>query len=201
MPLYFDTAPTNESIDLTELKTHLRLGDVTDHDTELAFLISALADKDQLDSPLQFKFKRQLLTATLILTISEFKYYLELPRPPLQSVTSVEYRDENGDWQTIEASNYEVNTNHEPGFIRFDEDYSEPDVYDEEDYPFRVTFVAGYGSAHTSVPKNIKLWAMNVIADYWTVKNGQVMTSFDIVELEASMGRIAAPHLAARRFG
>jgi len=203
MPLYFDTdgAPENEAIDLTQLKTHLRLGDITDHDTELAFLISALADKSQVDSPLQFYFKRQLLTATLVFTFSVFKYKLEIPRPPLVSITTFEYRDTAGNWQTVNASNYEENSKKEPGFIKFDSDYSVPDVYEDEEHPFRITFVAGYGATHSNIPANIKLWAMNVIADYWTIKNGQVMTNFSLVELKSSMGRIAAPHLAGRRFG
>lgn len=205
MPLVYDTAPTVYPIDLDELKTHLRVGTVTDYDDELTFLLGVLADKADINNLLQWEFKRQFIKATLKFTLKAFHTKIELPRPPLIAVTSVEYRAEDGTWTTVGSGNYEVNTDASPGYVVFTSDYDFPSVYDDEEFPVRITYTAGYEvgdvSTYAQVPYNVRAWAMNVIADYWRERKGTIFTSLNMVELTAAMARLAAPHHAGRRFG
>lgn len=210
MPLKYDTPPETEPLDLDELKRHLRIGQgVSTFDSELSFLIKAMSGKNELNNPLQFAMRRQLIKATLIFTLKDFVEKLELPRPPLIGVSSVEYRDADGDWQTVSTDNYEVNTDSttQPGFIKFNSDYSFPTLNDDEEYPVRVTYVAGYQSSdgsssdHTHVPANIRHAAMNLIGDMWHNRGSFLFTNMEMVELRKTMGSLIAPHNAARRFG
>lgn len=208
MPLTYDTPPATTPLDLDEVKSHLRIGSSTAYDDFLNICIEALADESDVNNMMQWAFKRQLIKGTLVFTLKEFHRRLELPRPPLQSVSSVEYRDEDGNWVTVSDSNYEVNTDKEPGFIRFGDDYDFPSLLPDEEYPVRITYVAGYldsqgNSVHTDVPANIRLWAMNVIGDLWQQRGTQIIsrTSAEVVDLVTHMGRLKAPHNAGRRFG
>ncbi|MAO66239.1 MAG: hypothetical protein CL666_14685 [Balneola sp.] len=208
MPLTYDTPPATKPLDLDELKDHLRIGSSTAYDDYLNLCIEALAEELDVNNMLQWAFKRQLIEATIVFTLSDFKRKLELPRPPLQSVSSVEYRDKDGTWQTVATDNYEVNSDADPGFIRFSDDYSFPALLGDEEYPVRITYVAGYSdsegnSTHLQVPANIRLWGMNVIGDLWQNRKTQIVarSSAEVVQLVQQMGRLKAPHNAGRRFG
>jgi len=77
-----------------------------------------------------------------------------LPLPPLQSVTSVKYKDSAGVLQTWAASNYIVDTVREPGRISLKSLVSWPTVYDEIQ-AVQVRFVCGYGNTAASVPNEV----------------------------------------------
>lgn len=207
MPLTYasDGAPSSDPIDLDELKTFLRIGSVDDYDDELNFFIGALCDRNDINNMLQWHFKRQLIEATLVFTLPEFHTQLRIPRPPLIGVTSVEYRDENGDWQTVSTSNYQVNSEADPGFVRFLDNFDFPDLYENDPYPVRLTYTAGYktgsSSTYAQVPYNIRAWGMNILADMWRERKATVFTSLGMVELKEQMARIARPHMAGRNFG
>lgn len=195
MPLYYDIPPETTPVTLAEVKTFLRIGTVATYDEELQMCIDAMCDKEDINNPAQFAYKSQLVKATLIVTLSGFSRKIELPRPPLVSVSSVEYRDSQGEWQV--ANDYEANTKAIPGFIRFANNFEFPALYETEDYPIRITYEAGY----ETTPASVKLWIMNHVGDYWHERKGQILTNMDLVELKAAMGQLKAPHNAARRFG
>ena len=202
MPLTYETEPLTTPIDLDELKTHLRIGNSTTYDSYLTLCIKALAEESGVNNILQWAFKRQLIEATLVFTLKDFHRKLELPRPPLQSVTSVEYRDTDGVWTSVDAQNYEVNIDAEPGFVRFSDDFAFPSLFSDEEYPVRVTYVAGYATSN-DVPANIRLWAYNVIGDIWQNRSSHMVarSSAEVIELVQQMGRLSAQHQAGRRFG
>jgi uncharacterized phiE125 gp8 family phage protein len=79
---------------------------------------------------------------------------IELPMPPLQSVTSVKYIDDTGSEATLAPSDYVVETWHLKGRIRPAYGLVWPTARDE-DSAVRIRFVAGYGSA-ADVPQPIK---------------------------------------------
>jgi uncharacterized phiE125 gp8 family phage protein len=107
---------------------------------------------------------RALITQTWDLVLDEFPAVtrnnpyaaIKVPLPPLQSVTSVTYLDDNGVSQTLSASLYDVDIKSEPGQVRPAYGESWPTT---RDTPQAVTvrFVAGYGAA-AAVPALIKLW-------------------------------------------
>jgi uncharacterized phiE125 gp8 family phage protein len=131
---------------------------------------------------------RQLLSATWELYLDAWPCdgVIELPRAPLASVTSVEYRTEAA-WQTFSAANYEVQRaghQFDPGRIVLLDEAMWPTI-DDEGGSVRVTFVAGYGTAE-QVPARIRR-AMLL----------QVAESFERREL-AVVGTIYTPTQAFR---
>ncbi|MCB9117972.1 MAG: DNA-packaging protein, partial [Caldilineaceae bacterium] len=72
---------------------------------------------------------------------------IELPRPPLASVTSITYTDEDGATQTLAANNYRVDTAREPGRVVLAPGADWPSVALDSSNPITVRFVAGYADA------------------------------------------------------
>ena len=149
MALTIVTAPAVEPLTAAECKSHSRI-DTSADDTLLGTYIKAAriyAEETLLG--------RQLITATWDWILDKFPSGLEPlypPRPPLQSVTSITYTDEDGDEQTWSSAEYTVDTDSEPGRI--------VPAYDEV-YPttrnvinaVTVRFKAGHGDAATDVPE------------------------------------------------
>jgi uncharacterized phiE125 gp8 family phage protein len=77
-----------------------------------------------------------------------------LPFPPVSSVTSVKYTDEDGNQQTWASSEYTVDTNSEPARIVLAYDKTYPAVRNVI-ANVEVRFVAGYGTARADVPNPI----------------------------------------------
>ena len=110
--------------------------------------------------------ERQIMTAThkLILDAWPPGDRIELPwAAPLQSVTSVAYTDSSGDAQTLTAStDYNVDTDGEPGKISLAYGKTWPSVYGEPDV-ITITYVCGWTAA-TSVPDPIVIWILRRVA-------------------------------------
>lgn len=86
-----------------------------------------------------------------------FSYHLPLPKPPTQSVTSVQYYDPDDTLQTITASDYELlQSTRGPSWIEFQADYSFPNINSDRLTPVEVTIVRGWGSAD-SIPAAAKV--------------------------------------------
>lgn len=99
-----------------------------------------------------------LMTQTWDLYRDQLPFRLEIPRPPLQSITSITYTDTDGNSQTLASSNYDVDTISEPGIIQqtktgdYPSDIASP--YDNINV-VKVRFVAGYTTA-SDIPEPIK---------------------------------------------
>lgn len=119
----------------------------TAHDTHLVRLIdAAVADVER-------HTRRALITQTWQLTLGAFPACeIRLPRPPLVSVTSVGYIDENGASQTFSSSNYDVATGDSPGFLRPGYNQVWPATRPSRADAVTVTYVAGYGSSPVNIP-------------------------------------------------
>ena len=70
--------------------------------------------------------------------------YLVLPRCPLVQVASIKYDDVNQVEQTLNASNYQVDTASLPGRLRWSSSATLPGLYDKPNC-VRIRYVAGYG--------------------------------------------------------
>jgi uncharacterized phiE125 gp8 family phage protein len=91
-----------------------------------------------------------------------------LPWPKLLSVSAVEYRDRDGNWQTLDESAYEVDLESTPGRVLRALNATWPPVY-----PFpnsvRVDFWAGYADGdedeqRAAVPASLKRWMLARVA-------------------------------------
>lgn len=164
MSLKRTVAPTELPISLDEVKDHLRYT-ASDQDAPLMAYIRAVVE--QLDGA------AGLLNRALVTQTWEWKFkcfpngdVFRLPLPPLQSVTSVQYVDTNGDTQTFAASKYNVlDTDNPTRQGRIELAYGEvwPTVRDQAE-AVTVTFVAGYG-ARNDVPEYTRSLILLLVAD------------------------------------
>lgn len=95
--------------------------------------------------------------------------HIDLPRPPLQSVTHVKYKDSNdGTLTTLATTEYLVDTMSEPGRICLKSGKVWPATYPEAQ-AVQIRFVAGYGAA-TAVPDEVKDAILRKVADLYANK-------------------------------
>ena len=158
MTLNLVTAPTTEPLTLAEIKLAIHV-DAADRDVDLVGLALAAREYAEHDQ------KRALITQTWD-KFFDFKFpaEIELPMPPLQSVTSVTYIDGDGVSQTLATSDYTVDANREPGLIVPSFGNSWPSTQSVIN-AVTVRFVAGYGGP-TSVPESTKR-AMLMMMAHW----------------------------------
>jgi len=146
------TAPAEEPITLSEAKAHLRVDDSSSDALITSLIVAAREYAEKYTN-------RALITQTLRAYYDSFydqnpDGVLRLPRPVLQSVTSVKYIDTNGTEQTVSSSLYKVDVASVPARVVpvFGE------VWPSARYEINavyVEYVAGYGLADV-VPQDIK---------------------------------------------
>ncbi len=173
------TAATHFPVGLEEVKQHLRV-DASDaeEDGSILGLIEAATRQAEIETG-----DRQIVTATWDWTLDRFpasKVFL-VPKPPLQSVTSISYVDTNGDSQTLAASQYDVDTASLQGRIVEDPDVTWPSTKTGQIDAVTVRIVAGYGDANTDVPELIRLGIMNLVALWFCNREPVVAGSATIV--------------------
>lgn len=108
---------------------------------------------------------RALVTQTWDLFLDAFPCSgkpIIVPKPTLQSVTSITYTDTAGDAQVLATDQYAVDIKSEPGRIMPAYGVTWPSTRDVMN-AVTVRFVAGYGAA-AAVPQGIKDWMLARIA-------------------------------------
>ena len=138
MPLRIITPPAIEPVTLAELKKHLRIT----HDDEDSILRTYLqAARMYAETTLCW---RAFIEQELELTKDYFPSVFSLPRPPLQSVTSITYRTRDGTVETIDPADYIVDADSEPARIvpAVDERWPSDSLYPVN--AVRVRYTAGY---------------------------------------------------------
>ena len=154
MALTIVTEPTIEPLDLDELKDHLRLSETSDgsEDTVLRPFLTTARRYGELTQG------RAYLEQTWKLTLEDFPSngVLTIPRPPLMSVTHIKYYGTGGTATTMTAGRYYQDTDSEPGRVVLGYGESWPSATLRPGSGVEVQFVAGYGSAATSVPEEMR---------------------------------------------
>ena len=151
------TPPAEEPITVNEAKEYCRL-ELSDS-TENNLISQTIEDVRNF---VEETVDRQLITATYDYTLDGFPqkrgsdgfYSIYLPRPPLQSVTSITYTDIDGNPQTITASDYIVDSASEPGRIAPAPNFYWPSSREQAN-SVTIRYVAGYGAA-AAVPGRAK---------------------------------------------
>ncbi len=168
MSLELVTAPTDEPITLDEAKAHVFVLN-GDYDEYINSLITAAR------VVCETKARQTLVTTTWRQRLPCWPScgVIELLRPPLVSVTSVTYVDENGATQTLAGANYTTDVNSKPGRILRAYGATWPSLrYEGVAAPVTIQFVAGYGDA-ADVPSPFK-HAMKLLIGHWFKQREEV---------------------------
>jgi len=180
MGLMLVTPPAEEPVSLADAKAHLRV-DISDDDALIATLIKAARELFENYT------RRALVTQTWDLVLDAFpaERELELPRPPLQSVTSITYKEADGSVQTFPTSEYVVDTSGMFGRVVLKSASTWPSVQLWPAGAVTVRFVAGYGGA-SGVPQAAKHAILLMVA-YWYENREAVAVQPGVIAKELPM--------------
>jgi uncharacterized phiE125 gp8 family phage protein len=193
MRLSLHTAPTCEPIVIADVEAHSRLG---------SGAIAALGETDAVNifisavrQRCEAITRRQLINATWDLILDGFPYNrdpIEIPLPPLRSITSITYIDSDGVTQTLSSSLYRVicegtviTPNCQPGKVFPIVNTSWP-VTIQDFETVIITFAAGYGTAGSAVPQGIKNWLLMNIANLWENRETETMALGRLTQVDIS---------------
>ncbi len=198
MGLKRTVAPAALPVTLAELKAHLRIS-WDSEDTALGIYLAAAIERvEQLTW-------RALINQTWQLTLPSFPLWssrdskrIFLPMPRLVSVTSIEYLDPRGDEQELEAESYWLSTSSEPGAIVAANGFW-PATLDGYPEAVTITFVAGFGSAASNVPNELRAAILLAAADLFEHREATKQLSgtvIDCVEALCSPHRVRDDRIA-----
>jgi uncharacterized phiE125 gp8 family phage protein len=174
------TAPTVEPVTVNEARDFLRI-DFDDDEVLVGALITAAREY------VEGYTERALVNQTWTVKMDDFwgDCVLELPYPPLSSVTSITYVDTDGASQTVATATYTVDTDSEPGRIYLAYGKTWPTARSERN-AVTITFVAGYGAAASAVPDRAKTAIKMLVGDMYenreTVLTGTIVAEIPTVK-------------------
>ena len=162
MSLSTKTAPTGEPITLAEAKAHLNV-DTDDDNTYITTLIKVARLQFETDTG------RAFVNRTYYLDLDDFpRGDLELPMPPLSTVSSVKYYSTAGATSTVSSSVYGADTVATPGRLVLQSTKTWPSANLRPYNGVRVEYVAGYGaSTSASIPVLAKQGMLLLIGDMY----------------------------------
>lgn len=151
------TGPTSEPVTAAEAKLHARIDDDTDN-AAIAGMIKAARELAETYT------RRAFITQTWALYADAFPScgFIELPRPPLISVTHVKSYTDADVASTFSASSYYVDDASTPGRLVLRDSAAWPDVTRVAN-GVEIRYVAGYGDA-ASVPQSVKIGVLQLVA-------------------------------------
>jgi uncharacterized phiE125 gp8 family phage protein len=159
MKLKMITAPTAMPVTLDEAKAFFRVVG-TAQDAEITRVINMATEQAENIT------NRQLNTATYEGYLDAFPALVKIPKPPLVSVTKVEYIDVDGVTQSF--TDFVVDDKVEPAVLRFD---SVPTDVKDEINSVIVTFQCGYAT----VPASIQSYVLNTALTRFENREGEVV--------------------------
>lgn len=150
------TAPAIEPLDIDDLKEYAKI-DGDEEDTILTASIVAVREAMEL------YLGRALIEQTIKLSMDFWPgEEVELPMPPLISVTEVVTLDEDGTETEYDSDNYYVDTFSTPGRLILKQGVTPPTNTERYYGGYRIEYKAGYGTGATDVPQviidSMKLW-------------------------------------------
>ena len=170
MALKLITGPVVEPVSLEEAKLHLRV-DLSDDDYLIDSLLRTAREYAEDVSGRAFCSQ----TWELVADAWPGDRFV-LPRPPLVSVTSIKYTDEDGTEATFSSSYYTVDTDSEPGKVVLKSTASWPSVTLVDINGIRVRYVCGYGATAGDVPQRYR-HAILLLAGHWYENREAIATS------------------------
>ena len=158
MSLTVSSAPSVEPISTAEAKEYLRIDTSdTSQDNVIALLIAGVRQR------FEDYLRRALITQTLSYEMSgdDLRQYIEIPRPPVQSITSLTTYDEASGSET---STVVASTNYQLIEKTLLVERNDGWTINREDRAGTLVYVAGYGNASTDIPQDIVLAMLEMLA-------------------------------------
>lgn len=165
------TGPASEPVSVAEAKEHLKVDDTAD-DTLIAGLVAAAREACEMAA------RRAFVSRTLDLRLASWPSgrMIEFPEPPLVSVTSISYTDEDGNAGTVSAPDYVVYNQVEPGILVLKPSAEWPSVTLMPGPSLVVRYVAGFG-APAAVPRHYKQAILLTIGHWYANRESVVIGS------------------------
>ena len=170
------TPPTAELLELEEVAEHLRL-DLEEMEPVETTLLESWIRAARMH--VEQRLSVALVEQTWRLTLDGFPpsgLPILLPRPPLQSVTSVVYLDTDSVEQTLDASAYVVDVESRPGRIGPVQDTLWPDAA-RQLASVRITYVAGLDGEDdglTELVEDLRAAMLLLVGDLYRNREAQV---------------------------
>lgn len=161
------TPPVKRPVTLDQAKAHCRV----DHDDDNHVLLQAINAAVEW---VETNTGRALITRTYEIGQSDLGGCIELPMPPLQSVESITYVDEEGNQQTLAADQYQVQTWVAPGYVLPAYDVTWPKVR-EQINSVVVEYKAGYGEDAEDVPADIRSALLLLVGHFYENREQNVI--------------------------
>ena len=160
------TPPSAEPVSLADAKVHLRTvtGDTSEDSAVISPLLSAAREYCENITG------RALAAQTVKAYPQGWEDNLRLPRPPVTTVTSIKYYDEDDTEYTLSTDDYQVDTI--DGTIQILE---EPDETLRLLNPIVIEYTCGY----TSLPKTIRQAMLLFIADKYQNRGDELTDKAD----------------------
>lgn len=150
------TPPTYEPVTIEEVKAFGRIVGAEEDSLLSSFITTIISNIEKY-------LGRALITQTITMYMDYWPgNIIQLPRPPLVSITSVATLDEDSIATIYDADNYYAFTNAVPGELVLKQGVTEPVNYERDRGGYRIIFVAGYGAEPQRVPSPIR----NAIIDW-----------------------------------
>lgn len=192
MPLTFNrtTDAAAEPILWPEAQTHLRLDTNDDQALVEGLIVTARMSVEEFT-------QRQLITATYTLKMDTFPSSdcaIELPRPPLISLTSVAYLDASGVSQTLSSTtDYQSDLLSSPGRLLPAPGQVWPTTEYQRLNAVTIVYTAGYGAAGSSVPRPLKQ-AMLLLIGQWYEHRENIVVGTIATELPMAVKMLCSPY-------
>lgn len=157
-PAVRQTDAAAEPLDLGEAKQHSRI-DIEEDDIYIYSLVK------RARMHVENMTRRALISQTWTVYHDDFVSQMYIPRPPLISVQSVQYKDTEDSTQTVASTVYTVDTNSTPGRVFEKTGQGWPSTLGDPQSAW-INYTAGYGTSGTDVPEPIK-HAMLILIEHW----------------------------------
>ena len=180
------TASTSLPISVADAKRHLHIEQIeTYYDADLEAYINAA--REYIEDFTNLTLFNTTITAKWNRFPSSPMEPLRLPAWPVSSVTSMAYRDVDGDAVTITvASGVQTSLASVPAYILPLPETEWPETQVDRVDAVTVVFVAGYGTTDATVPHRIKQ-AAKLLVGHWFKNREAVLTGTISKEIELAV--------------
>lgn len=171
-------------VTIDEAKLNLRVT----HNSEDSEIESAINDATRY---IEDRLGQQLITATWRFVLDCFPNVIEVPRPPLISVSSITYVDTAGATQTLASTEYQVDYARRPGRIMPARLKFWPSIDSSTFNPVQVNTTNGYGATASTVPPQAKR-GIKFLVNHWYFTREPIVVGMMSAKVDLTLDSLLA---------